>query len=138
MATGSLVDAQNLQKYELALERLGASSSSKKQRPIVERAKPALTQQGSSIGSGKRPSRALEPTQDQIQWRRPMSASSDRIIELLQQISVLKELDEQYRAGPKSDYAIEDSKQRRKRRQQIRNEMKELASCARKKVPSER
>jgi hypothetical protein len=45
MATGSLVDAQNLQKYELALDRLGASNPAKKQRPIVERAKRALTQQ---------------------------------------------------------------------------------------------
>jgi hypothetical protein len=45
MATGSLVDAQNLQKYELALERLGASAPSKQQRPIVERAKQPLTQQ---------------------------------------------------------------------------------------------
>jgi hypothetical protein len=45
MATGSLLDTQNLQKYELALDRLEASESSKQQRPIVERAKPALTQQ---------------------------------------------------------------------------------------------
>jgi len=45
MATLSLLDAQNLQKYELALERLGASTASKRQRPIVERAKRALTQQ---------------------------------------------------------------------------------------------
>ena len=43
MATGSLVDAQNLQKYELALERLGASTPSKKQRPIVERATRTLS-----------------------------------------------------------------------------------------------
>jgi len=67
-----------------------------------------------------------------------MSASSDRILELLQQISVLKELDDQYRAGPKSADAKEESKQRRKRRQQIRNEMKALASSARQKVPRER
>jgi hypothetical protein len=45
MATMSLVDAQNLQKYELALDRLGARDAAKKQRPIVERAKRALTQQ---------------------------------------------------------------------------------------------
>ena len=43
MATGSVVDTQNLQKYELALERLGASTSSKKQRPIVERATRTLS-----------------------------------------------------------------------------------------------
>jgi hypothetical protein len=45
MATMSLVDAQNLQKYELALDQLGASKYSKRHRPIVERAKRALTQQ---------------------------------------------------------------------------------------------
>ena len=45
MATMSLVDAQNVQKFELALDRLGASECSKKQRPIVERAPRALTQQ---------------------------------------------------------------------------------------------
>jgi hypothetical protein len=58
-----------------------------------------------------------------------MSGSSDRILELLQQISVLKELDEQYRAGPKTAVARDDSRQRRERRQQIRKEMKELASA---------
>jgi hypothetical protein len=67
-----------------------------------------------------------------------MSASSDRILELLQQISVLNELEDHYRAGPKSADANEQSKQRRKRRQQIRKEMKDLASSARKKVPIER
>jgi hypothetical protein len=36
MATASYVDS-NLLKYEIALNRLGASKSSKKQRPIVER-----------------------------------------------------------------------------------------------------
>ncbi|HWY56068.1 MAG TPA: hypothetical protein VNZ03_16500 [Terriglobales bacterium] len=45
MASGSLVDAQNLQNYELALERLGAATVLKKQRPIVERATRPLTQQ---------------------------------------------------------------------------------------------
>ena len=66
-----------------------------------------------------------------------MSSSSDRILELLHQISVLKELDDQYRVGPKSNVAKEESKQRHSRRQQIRNEMKELASSARRKIPSE-
>lgn len=45
MATMSLLDAENLQKYEVALDRLGASNAAKKQRPIVERAKRAITQQ---------------------------------------------------------------------------------------------
>jgi hypothetical protein len=45
MASMSLVDAQNLHKYELALDQLGPSKSSKRHRPIVERAKRALTQQ---------------------------------------------------------------------------------------------
>jgi hypothetical protein len=39
MATLSLMDSQNLQKYELALDRLGALKCSKRQRPIVERLK---------------------------------------------------------------------------------------------------
>ncbi len=44
MATMSLMDAQNVQKYELALHQLGGNEPSKKQRPIVER-RPPLTQQ---------------------------------------------------------------------------------------------
>jgi hypothetical protein len=60
------------------------------------------------------------------------------ILELLQQISVLKELDHQYRTGPKSVAATAESRQRGKRRQQIRSEMKELACSARKRVPPER
>ncbi|HWY56067.1 MAG TPA: hypothetical protein VNZ03_16495 [Terriglobales bacterium] len=66
-----------------------------------------------------------------------MSASSDRILELLQQISVLKELDEHDRARPKSKDSIEDSRQRRQQRQQIRKEMKKLASSAHKNSSSE-
>jgi hypothetical protein len=65
-----------------------------------------------------------------------MTASSDRVLELLQQISVLKELDQQYRASPKTAGAREESRQRRNRRQQIHKEMKALAANARKKVPS--
>jgi len=67
-----------------------------------------------------------------------VSGSSDRILQLLQQISVLKELDNQYRSGPKSDLAIEDSRQRRSKRQQIGNEIKRLASSARKQNSNER
>ncbi len=44
MAPVSFMDSQNLQKYELALHRLGAGGSSKKQRPIVERGRSALGQ----------------------------------------------------------------------------------------------
>ncbi len=44
MATMSLMDAQNVQKYELALHQLGGSEPLKKQRPIVER-RPPFTQQ---------------------------------------------------------------------------------------------
>jgi hypothetical protein len=61
-----------------------------------------------------------------------MSTPSDKILELLQQVSALKELDDEYRAGPKSALARKDSKQRRIRRQQIRQEMKQLAHSARK------
>jgi hypothetical protein len=45
MATGSVVDAQNLQKYELALDRLEARKSPKRQRPIVERREREPTQE---------------------------------------------------------------------------------------------
>jgi hypothetical protein len=67
-----------------------------------------------------------------------MSASSDKMLELLQQISMLKELDDRYRSGAKSGAAIQDSKERQKKRRQIRDEMKELASRTRQKLPSER
>ena len=43
MATASLMDS-DLQKFELALDRLGASTAPKKQRPIVERGKVALSE----------------------------------------------------------------------------------------------
>jgi len=66
-----------------------------------------------------------------------MSESSDRMLELLQQISVLKELDQQYRTGDRSDAEKQDSNKRRKKRRQIRDEMKQLAACARQKVPNE-
>jgi hypothetical protein len=60
-----------------------------------------------------------------------MSGSSDRMLNLLQQISVLNQLDNQSRSDSKS--AVLDSKGRRARRQQIRSEMKQLASRARQK-----
>jgi hypothetical protein len=44
MATASSMDS-NLQKYEIALHRLGDNRSSRKQRPIVERGNPAFSQQ---------------------------------------------------------------------------------------------
>lgn len=44
MATASLMDS-DLLKFELALDRLGASTAPKKQRPIVERGRVALSQQ---------------------------------------------------------------------------------------------
>lgn len=43
-----------------------------------------------------------------------MSEPSDKMLELLQQISVLKELDQQYRAGDRSDAEKQDSNKRRK------------------------
>jgi len=66
-----------------------------------------------------------------------MSESSDKMLELLQQISVLKELDEQHRSGDRSAAEKHDSNKRRKKRRQIRDEMKQLAACARQKIPSE-
>ena len=44
MATASLMDS-DLQKFEVALDRLGASSAPKKQRPIVDRERVALSEQ---------------------------------------------------------------------------------------------
>jgi hypothetical protein len=44
MATTYSMDS-NLQKYDIALDRLGASKSSKRQRPIVDRGRPAFGQQ---------------------------------------------------------------------------------------------
>jgi hypothetical protein len=67
-----------------------------------------------------------------------MSASSDRMLELLQQISVLKELDEHDRDDAKGGAAVEDFRQRRKKRREIRDEMKKLASGARRKFPNKR
>jgi len=46
-------------------------------------------------------------------------------------------LDQQYRTGDRSDAEKQDSNKRRKKRRQIRDEMKQLAACARQKVPSE-
>jgi hypothetical protein len=66
-----------------------------------------------------------------------VSGPSDKMLELLQEVSMLKELDNQSRTGGKNSAAIQDSKQRRKRRKQIHDEMKKLASDARKKLPSE-
>jgi hypothetical protein len=43
MATASLMDS-DLQKFEVALDRLGASSAPKKQRPIVDRERVGLSQ----------------------------------------------------------------------------------------------
>jgi hypothetical protein len=65
-----------------------------------------------------------------------MSQPSDRMLELLQQISVLDELDEHDRAGAKRGAAVEDSRERRKKRREIRDEMKKLAAGARRKLGS--
>jgi hypothetical protein len=67
-----------------------------------------------------------------------MSASSDRMLELLQQISVLKELDEWSDSGAKKGAGPQDSKERKQKRRQIRDEMKELASKTRPKLRNKR
>ena len=67
-----------------------------------------------------------------------MSSSSDRMLELLQQISVLKELDEHDRDDVKGGAAVEILRQRRKKRREIRDEMKKLASGARRKLGNKR
>jgi hypothetical protein len=53
MATASFMDSKPLQEYELALDRLEASQCSKKQRPIVERRKPAFSQQEAVSAAAK-------------------------------------------------------------------------------------
>jgi len=53
MATASFMDSKHLQEYELALDRLEASQCSKKQRPIVERRKSALSQQEAVSAAAK-------------------------------------------------------------------------------------
>ena len=60
-----------------------------------------------------------------------MSGSSDRMLDLLQQLSVLNQLEDQSETNAKSSAARLDSKGRRLTRQQIRAEMKQLASHAR-------
>jgi hypothetical protein len=45
MATASLLDSQHVTRYERALNQLGASSTSKKQRPIVQRSGPAFSRE---------------------------------------------------------------------------------------------
>jgi hypothetical protein len=67
-----------------------------------------------------------------------VSVSSDKMLELLQQISVLKDLDDEYRAGVKTNGAKEEARERAKKRRQISDEMKELGSSARHEVRSER
>jgi hypothetical protein len=50
MAAGTFVDS-NLLKYEIALNRLGARKSLKRQRPIVERGK--ATQQDAVVAAAE-------------------------------------------------------------------------------------
>ena len=53
MATVSFIDSENLLKYELALRRLGASKSSRKQSPIVDGGNPAFSQQDAVSAAAK-------------------------------------------------------------------------------------
>jgi hypothetical protein len=62
-----------------------------------------------------------------------MSGSSDRMLDLLQQLSVLNQLDNQSRSDANSEAALLDSNGRRMKRQEIRAEMKQLASYVRQK-----
>lgn len=57
-----------------------------------------------------------------------MSASSDKMLDLLQQLSALNELEDQSRSDSKDS---SDSKGRQSTRKKIRAEMKQLASHAR-------
>jgi hypothetical protein len=60
-----------------------------------------------------------------------MSASSDKMLDLLQQLSVLNQLEDQSRSDSKNSAALVDSKRRQSTRKKIRAEMKQLASHAR-------
>jgi hypothetical protein len=60
-----------------------------------------------------------------------MSGSSDRMLDLLQQLSVLNQLDSQSRSDANSEAALLDSDGRRMKREEIRAEMKQLASYSR-------
>ena len=62
-----------------------------------------------------------------------MSGSSERMLDLLQQLSVLNQLDSESRSDANSEAALLDSDGRRMKRQEIRAEMKKLASYARQK-----
>lgn len=63
-----------------------------------------------------------------------MSGSSDKMLDLLQQLSVLNQLDSQSRSDANSEAALLDSNGRRMKRQEIRAEMKQLASYSRQKT----
>jgi len=60
-----------------------------------------------------------------------MSESSDRMLDLLQQLSVLNQLETEARSDVNSEAAVLDSNGRRMKRQEIRAEMKQLASYSR-------
>ena len=60
-----------------------------------------------------------------------MSGSSDRMLDLLQQLSVLNQLEDQSQSNSKNSTALLDSKRRQSTRKKIRAEMKQLAYNAR-------
>lgn len=53
MAAVTFIDSENLQRYELALRRLGASKSSRRQSPIVEGGNPAFSEQDAVSAAAK-------------------------------------------------------------------------------------
>jgi hypothetical protein len=63
-----------------------------------------------------------------------MSGSSDKMLDLLQQLSVLNQLDSESRSDANSEAALLDSDGRRMKRQEIRAEMKQLASYSQQKT----
>ena len=63
-----------------------------------------------------------------------MSGSSDRMLDLLQQLSVLNQIEDQSETDANGGAAELDTKGRRLTRQKIRAEMKQLASDARQKI----
>jgi hypothetical protein len=56
-----------------------------------------------------------------------MGSDSVQVLTLLKEISVLKELDSEYEAGPKTQFEQDAHRQRHQRHQEIAEEIKALA-----------
>ncbi len=57
-----------------------------------------------------------------------MSSKSSELMGLLKELSLIKELDEKYEGGPKSDLEAAEFQQRQHRRQEITDQIKALGT----------